>query len=92
MAPSPVVAITTCSRSARGCHRRIRETAPENYLQIYNGDFVYAAAHATSVPVQAGITTVSTTFPNILNLGSQQLLAISESPLIAPNTWVEIKG
>src|ERR1035441_4484260 len=43
---------------------------------------------------------------NILNLASQQLLAISEpapvitkvanaegeSPLIAPNTWVEIKG
>jgi uncharacterized protein (TIGR03437 family) len=81
-------------------------TAPENYLQIYNGDFVYAAAHATPVPVQAGTTTVSTTMQNILNLASQQLLAISEpapvitkvanaegeSPLIASNTWVEIKG
>jgi uncharacterized protein (TIGR03437 family) len=81
-------------------------SAPENYLQMYNGDFVYAAAHATPVPVQAGTTTVSTTFQNILNLASQQLLAISEpapvitkvanaegeSPSIAPNTWVEIKG
>jgi uncharacterized protein (TIGR03437 family) len=81
-------------------------TAPENYLQIYNGDFVHAAAHATPVPVQAGTTTVSTTMQNILNLASQQLLAISEpapvitkvanaegeSPSIAPNTWVEIKG
>jgi uncharacterized protein (TIGR03437 family) len=80
--------------------------SPENYLQIYNGDFVYAAAHATPVPVQAGTTTVSATMQNILNLASQQLLAISEpapvitkvanaegeSPLIAPNTWVEIKG
>lgn len=81
-------------------------TAPENFLQMYNADFVYAAAHTTPVPVQAGTTTVSTTMQNILNLASQQLLAISEpaplitkvanaegeSPLIAPNTWVEIKG
>ena len=81
-------------------------TAPENYLQIYNDDFVYAAAHTTRVPVQEGTTTVSTTMQNLLNLASQQLLAISEpapvittvanaegeSPWIAPNTWVEIKG
>lgn len=81
-------------------------TAPENYLQIYNDDFIYASKHPTPVSVQAGTATVSTTMQNILNLASQQLLSISEptpvitkvanaegeNPIISPNTWVEIKG
>lgn len=82
-------------------------TAPENYLQIYSDDFQYAAANVkTPANVVTGSATVSMTAQALLNLASQKLLEISEpapaitevanaegeSPVIAPNTWVEIKG
>jgi uncharacterized protein (TIGR03437 family) len=83
-------------------------TVPENYLQIYSADFLYAAAHvnAPAQVVQTGGAIESVTAQDQLNLASQKLLEISEpapaiaavanaegeSPVIAPNTWVDIKG
>jgi uncharacterized protein (TIGR03437 family) len=83
-------------------------TVPENYLQIYFSDFQYAAAHAAlpAQVVKTDGTIVAMTAQDQLNLASQRLREISqpapaittvanaegENPIIAPNTWVEIKG
>jgi len=82
--------------------------APLNYLQIYSEDIQYAEANvnAPAQVVQASGAVVSMTAQDLLNLASQKLLQLAEdgpaislvanaegeSPIIAPNTWVEVKG
>ncbi len=53
---------------------------PENFLQIYGADFQYAANHVNNPAqvIQTDDTTISITAQQLLNLASQNLLAISE--------------
>jgi uncharacterized protein (TIGR03437 family) len=83
-------------------------TGLENFLQIYDNDFLYATAHINALApvVETGGTIVSMAAQDILTLASQKLLAIAEDgPVItsvsnaffpgapiAPNTWVSIQG
>jgi uncharacterized protein (TIGR03437 family) len=64
-------------------------TVPLNYLQLYSQDIQYASANVNApAPVtEAGGVTVSTTAQALLNLASQNLLAIAEPalPVISPN-------
>jgi uncharacterized protein (TIGR03437 family) len=81
-------------------------TVPLNYLQLYSQDIQYASANvnAPAHVTEAGGVTVSTAAQALLNLASQELLAIAEPALpaitpggIVPGTiqsgeWATIYG
>ncbi len=82
-------------------------TVPLNYLQIYDADFLYAAAQANTpaTVVRPDGTTFSTTAQDLLNLASQALSLIGEPALlpaitsggivpgtIQPGEWLSIYG
>ncbi len=81
-------------------------TVPLNYLQLYSQDIQYASANinAPAQVTEAGGVTVSTTAQTLLNLASQNLLALAEPALpaispggivpgtIEPGEWTTIYG
>jgi hypothetical protein len=65
--------------------------APLNYLQIYSPDIQYALLKAAaSAQVVEGGGTVAVTAQQLLNLASQSLAQISESPLSVPPAGLSV--